>query len=454
MAINPKIFKAYDIRGKVPKELNVDSARRIGNAVARFLSKKYKRRKLTLLVGSDVRTSSPVLKKALIEGIVTQGSSVVDVGVVTTPLFYFALGHSKNDGGVMVTASHNPSEYNGFKIRGHKLETVSEDSGLRTIQKLSGERSLVEGRTLGDISEGKGWLDRYVSHLAGKVKIGKARIVVDAGGGSTALVLPKLLSHFPGVLYKPLFFTPDGSFSVHDPNPLKPESQDFIKEELKEGSFDFGVLFDGDGDRAVFFDEFGNEVRADFILALLAGELLKKHKHAWIVLELTSSQAVEEHIRSLGGKVVRAKVGFVNMTKMMQKKKAIVGGEISGHFFFRDFGYSESSMYAFLNALEIVSKTPKKLSHLVRPLQKYFSGYQLNFEVRDKAKVIRAVVKRYGKEGKISRLDGVTIKTPEWWFNVRQSNTEPLVRLTMEAKTKDIFDAKQKELSDFIRSIR
>ncbi len=453
MTINPKIFKAYDIRGKVPKELNVDSARRIGNATAVFLAKKYKRRKLTLLVGSDVRTSSPVLKKALIEGIVIQGSSVVDVGVVTTPLFYFALAHSKNDGGVMVTASHNPPEYNGFKIRGKGTEPIGGSSGLKTIQKLASRNKMGEGRAPGRVSIKTDINEEYIATLVRGAKTGKARIVIDAAGGSAALILPKLLSHFPGVLYKPLFFTPDGSFSVHNPNPTMPKAQEFIKDELSSCSFDFGVVFDGDGDRIVFFDEFGNEVRGDFIVALLAGEFLKDRPRSSVVVNVTASKAVLEYITAAGGKPIRSKMGYVNISPAMRKARAIVGGETSHHFYFRDFGYNESSMYALLKMLAIVSRTPKKLSHLIRPLQKYITAPEANFDVRDKEKVIQAALKRFGKGGEISRLDGITVDFPDWWFNLRPSNTEPLVRLTVEAKTRQLFDAKQKELSEFIRSI-
>lgn len=453
MRINPNIFKAYDIRGKFPRELDIEGAKKIGSAVAVFLSEKYKKQALTLMVGADVRTSSPALKKALIDGITLQGSSVIDVGTVTTPLFYFLLQEHQPDGGVMVTASHNPPEYNGFKILDRKTEPVGNNSGLRQIQKLAGKKELARGKKLGSISQVSGGADKYIAYLLKKVKIGSARAVVDASGGATTLVLPKLLSYFQGVIYKPLFFEPDGSFSRHSPNPLDAESQEYAREDLKSGSFDFGVIFDGDGDRVVFLDEFGNEVRADFILALLAEELLKERPKNWVVLELTSSKAVEERIIELGGKVVRSRVGYTNMTPLMMKKKALLGGEISGHFFFRDFGYHESSMYAFLKMLEIVSQTPRKLSHLVRPLQKYANGPQMNFKVDNKPAVMRAIEKRYAKEGKISKLDGLNVEFPDWWFNVRPSNTEPLIRFTLEAKTKGLFDAKQKEISEFIRGV-
>ena len=402
MRINPNIFKAYDIRGKFPKELDIEGAKKIGNAVAAFLARKYKKRVLTLIVGADVRTSSPVLKKALIDGITLQGSSVIDIGTVTTPLFYFLLQEYGPDGGVMVTASHNPPEYNGFKIRGRNTEAIAEDSGLRSIQKLAGKKELVRGKGLGNISEEKGGAEQYVAYLLKKVKLGASRVVVDAAGGSTTLVLPKLLSYFPGIQYRPLFFEPDGSFSRHSPNPLEPESQEYIKEDLKNGS----------------------------------------------------SKTVEEYITERGGKVERAKVGFANITRAMKKKKALLGGEGSGHFYFKDFGYNESSMYAFLKMLEIVSGTPKKLSHLVAPLNKYpyISGQQLFFEVENRVKVMRVLEKRYGKEGKVSKLDGISVEFRDWWFNARPSNTEPLVRLTLEAKTQELFDEKKKELSDFIRS--
>lgn len=484
MIINPAIFKAYDVRGRVPKELNVDTARKIGNAITAFLSKKYKKRNLTLYIGSDVRTSSPALKKALIEGITLHGSTAVDIGTVTTPLFYFALAHSKNDGGVMVTASHNPPDYNGFKIRGRNSDPISEATGLKTIQKIAskkdiypvpsrmprglakrmnesinpthkdqhpvGRYGICRANKIGEIRSESGWAEKYISFLVRRAKIDRARVVIDAASGSATLILPKLLSHFPNLLYKPLFFTPDGTFSIHNPNPLLKESQGFIKENLSSGGFGFGVLFDGDGDRIVFFDEFGNEIRGDFIVALLAEEFLKRHPKNYVAVNVTASKAVEEHIIASGGKPLRTKMGYVYISPAMKKVRAIVGGETSDHFYFRDFDYSESSMYALLKMLEIVSKTPKKLSHLVKPLQKYTTAPEANFSVKNKTKVINAVLKKFGQGGKISRLDGITIEFSNWWFNLRPSNTEPLVRLTIEAKTKELFDEKLKMLSGFI----
>ncbi|MBI2640122.1 MAG: phosphomannomutase/phosphoglucomutase [Candidatus Sungbacteria bacterium] len=453
MNIKPEIFKAYDIRGKVPKELNVDAARKIGNAIAVFLSRKYKKQKLTLFVGSDVRVSSPLLKKALIEGVTSQGSAVVDIGIVTTPLFYFALSNSRNDGGVMVTASHNPPEYNGFKVLGKGLEPVSGESGLFAIKKLAAQKIQSSPKVIGAIREERGWTERYISCLAKKAKIGKARVVIDAAGGSAALILPKLLSRFPNLIYKPLFFTPDGTFSLHNPNPTLAEAQDFAKEELASGSFDFGVIFDGDGDRILFLDEFGKEVRGDFITALLAGWFLKKHRGDAVVLNVTASKAAEEYIMAAGGKSIRSKMGYVHISPLMRQKRAIVGGETSHHFYFRDFAYKESSMYALLKMLEIVSRTPKKLSHIVRPLQKYHTAPETNFSVKNKKSAIASVLKKFARGGKVSRLDGITVDFPDWWFNLRPSNTEPLVRLTIEANTKELFDEKQKEISDFINGL-
>lgn len=452
MNIKPEIFKAYDIRGKVPKELNADTARRIGNAAAVFLSRKYKKQKLTLFVGSDVRVSSPLLKRALIDGITAQGSVVVDIGVVTTPLFYFALSNSKNDGGIMVTASHNPPEYNGFKICGRNCEHISGATGIQTIKKLAIRKKPHSTDAIGEIRIDSSWAYKYISYLTKKAKIKKARVVIDAAGGSAALILSKLLSSFPGLIYKPLFFTPDGTFSAHNPNPLLPESQEFVKEQLSSNSFDFGVVFDGDGDRIVFFDEFGNEIRGDFIVALLAGEFLKKHPRSYAAINVTASKSVEEHIIASGGKPLRTKMGYVHISPAMRRMRAIVGGETSDHFYFRDFGYHESSMYALLKVLEIISKTPKKLSHLVKPLQKYTTAPETNFHVRSKTGAIKAVLKKFAQGGKISHLDGITVEFSDWWFNLRPSNTEPLVRLTVEANTKELFEEKHKELSGFIRT--
>lgn len=454
MGIVQEIFKAYDIRGKYPRELNEETARHIGNAVAVFLSQKYKRKALTLLVASDFRLSSPSLKRALIEGITMQGSAVIDIGEASTPLFYFALNHSKNDGGVMVTASHNPPEYNGFKVRGRLNAPIAEATGLTVIHRIAARNRLALGKTLGKIVEKRIFADPYIAKCVKGLTIGRARVVVDAAGGAAAVVLPKALSRFSNVMYKPLFFTPDGSFKDHDANPLKPEAQKYVKDALAAGGFDFGALFDGDGDRIVFFDEAGNEIRGDFMTAIFAEEFLRKHPKRWIVADTNTSWAVMEYIAARGGKVVRAKRGYVNIMPVMQKKDAVVGGEISDHFYFRDFSYCESGVYALLKILEIVSRGPKKLSHYVRPLQKYFGSPEINFEVKDKRKALHAVERRFSPGGNVFRNDGITVEFPRWWFNLRPSNTEPLVRLTLEAKTKPLFEEKQKELFEFIKGIR
>lgn len=452
MALEPHIFKAYDIRGKFPKELDADGARKIGNAVAVFLSRKYKKKSLRLLVGGDVRISTPVLKKALIEGIVIAGCDVVDTGTVTTPLFYFLLNNGNYDGGVMITASHNPSEYNGFKIRGRRASVVAEDSGLTRIAGLAAKKNIIKGMRFGHVAVDISGVDRYITFLKKKVKIVKARVVIDAAGGATTAVLPKLLHQFSGVIYKPLFFTPDTA-ERHDPNPLKEEAQDFIREELKNGNFDFGVLFDGDGDRVVFFDEFGNDVLGDITLAILAEGFIRKKAKSTVVVEHTARRAVKDRIRELGGTVALSKVGAVHVCRVMAETKAVLGGEPSGHFYFQDYGGNESGMYAFLKILEMISQTPRKLSHLIRPLRRsfYVSGQKLTFTVRNKKELLQKVVETYKAAGSISRFDGITVEADDWWFNLRPSNTEPLVRLTLEADTKELFETKKEELAAFIK---
>lgn len=454
MQINPTIFRAYDIRGKFPTEISEQTAEKIGRATAIFLSQKQRKDKLVMLVCRDVRGSSPALKDALVRGILSQGSDVIDVGIGTTPFFYFLTHTEDIDGGVMITASHNPVEYNGFKIRGKGGKAVGAESGLKDIKKIAEKdsgRSIESGTLLLPKTDYK---SKYIRHISKGVNIASPlSAVVDAAGGSTAFFLPDLLNQFPNIEYKPLFFEPDGSFKKHSPNPLLEDSQKYIKKELQNGKFRFGAIFDADGDRVLFLDEKGRAIRQDFISALFAQKELKKNPGASFVLTVNTSKGVRETIRENGGKIKLSPVGYTNVEKNMRESNAVLGVELSGKLYFRDFFFDESGLLVFLRLAEILASTPRSLSQLIDPLERYVTSPEINFEVKDKSSVLAGIKKHYQK-AKISVLDGLTAEFPDWWFNIRPSNTEPLVRLVLEAKTQKLFDEKIKEVKRLIGTVK
>lgn len=450
--ITENIFKAYDIRGKYPSEINEEVAELVGNVTVQYLSKSLRKKRLKILVCRDVRVSSESLRNALVKGIALAGAEVIDVGVGTTPYFYFLMQrYVKPDGGIMVTASHNPAEYNGFKIRSRGGKEISMGSGLENIKK-SALLGKFKHLNLFETVNFKTYTDEYIKFLQRDIKIEPIRIVVDAGGGSAALFLPKLLDYFPKLLYKPLFFELDGSFKKHPPNPLLPEAQQFVKEELKGGQFRFGAVFDGDGDRVLFFDEMGNFVRSEYIIALLAADILKKSPGSTFVFPVNTSRGAREYIQELGGKIKLSRVGQNSMSEAMRKSHAPLGGELSGHFYFQDFFYKDSSFMALLRLIQFLSHTHRQLSQLVKPVdERYFSsGGEINFYVKDKMAVLGRLKKFY-KDAKMNFLDGITVEYPEWWFNVRPSNTEPFMRLVVEAKDEKLYKEKVKEVENLVK---
>lgn len=465
MKVNPNIFKVYDIRGKYPSEVNEEIAKRVGNAVVQHLSQKLHKKRLKILVCRDVRKSSSSLRDALVKGAVWTGAEIIDVGIGTTPYFYFLMRHLKPDGGIMVTASHNPAEYNGFKIRERGGKPIGAGTGLEKIRSLASKS--FKGRLDNlEVINYENHEDSYLNFIAKGITIkNPIKAVVDAAGGSTAYFLPRLLNKFPNLIYKPLFFEPDGTFKTHPPNPLLPESQRFVKEELKRGQFRFGAIFDGDGDRVLFFDENGGLVRSEYILGLLAEEKLKKYPDRQFVLPVNTSKGVREYLGEKGAKIQLTKVGYAFMAPAMIKKKAEYGAEVSGHFYFRSFFYNDSALLALLKLASLLSRTHRSLSQLVRPFERYISSGEINFQVKDKKAVLRRIKgfysKRPGREHlpgrpkyagpKISLLDGITVEYPDWWFNIRPSNTEPLMRIVVEAKGKQLYEEKLKEVEKLIK---
>lgn len=441
MEINKDIFKSYDIRGIYPTEINEAAAFAIGAAFARKFGVK------TITVGSDMRLSGPALKKALIQGIINEGANVKDIGLVPIDAIYFMVGKQGDEAGIMVTASHNPKEYNGFKM---VLENMQWVRGVDLQEEVEGMAEEVNSEK-GQVHQ-EDIMPKYINHILSFIDVDKIeplKVVVDAGNGMAGAVIPVLTKNLPLNII-PLNFELDGSFPAHPSNPLLPESQKQICETVVKEKADFGIIFDGDTDRLFFVDEKGKFIPADITLLLLAKLFLDKEPGAGIAYNLLCSKIVPEKIKEWGGKPIRTRVGFVNVSNAAKEGKAVMGGELSAHYSFRDNAYADSGFIAFLILLQLLSSnfgTP--LSEIVEPFYKYFKAAQINFEIENKDAVIDKIKEKYA-DGKADFLDGITVSYKDWWFNVRPSNTEPLLRLTIEADTEELLKQKQKELTDFI----
>jgi phosphomannomutase len=449
-----KVFKAYDVRATVPDPLNEDVAWRIGNATAQFLRTTltgYDRSDSsmnTLIVGRDMRKHSPRLCRAFIEGAVAVGTPVVDVGMIDTPQIYFAANYMPCCGGGQTTASHNPANYNGFKICGPKGKPIGAESGLKEIERIARaisrhpvtETALIQ--TL-DLSEPyRAYLLRFLREPR------PLKVVVDASNGMAGRWFPIIFNGIPNLTIIPLNFEHTGEF-VHPPNPLTPANLVQLQAAVREHGADFGACFDGDADRCVFVDEHAEIVRPDLVTGMLALEFLRERPGATIVYDLRSSRVVAEVIEKAGGRPRRERVGHVHMKRTLAETNAVFGGELSGHFYFRDFYYCDSGMLAFISIVNTMTRSLKALSQLIEPLQVYVSSGERNFENDNKDGTLRALAEKYS-DGEIDHLDGVTVQYPDWWFNVRPSNTEPLLRLNLEAANGHVLQAKLAELTPLL----
>lgn len=441
MKVNPSIFKSYDIRGIYPKELNKETAFKVGQAFVNYIKAKK------IAVGRDMRLSSPVVFESLTKGIISQGADVYEVGLVPTECLYFSVVNYKYDAGVMVTASHNPKEYNGFKLikrKGNKVQFIRGEDMLKVVKKD------FPIRKKGKIKKIDIW-PKYISHIFSFVNIKKIKplkVVIDAGNGMAGKVIPLIYRKLPIELVA-LNFNLDGGFPSRPSNVFEPGALNQIKMEIKKQKADLGFLFDGDADRIYLIDEKGNFIRADISLLLLAKYFLKKNPKGKIVYNLICSKVVPEFIKKWGGQAIRSPVGAVNIMNLVSKNKAIMGGEVSGHYCFKDSFSSDSGFISFLIFLEIISELNKKLSEVVKELSLYAKGDEINFRVKSKKKIIDLVRKVY-PDGKQDYLDGVTVEYNDWWFNLRPSNTEPLMRLTIEADNEKLLRQKTKELKSLV----
>jgi phosphomannomutase len=442
-------FKAYDVRGLAPDELTPEIAYAIGRAAVASLKLD------NVAVGRDMRISGPALSAALIDGIRDQGADVTDIGLVSTDALYFVVGRFGYSAGVMVTASHNPAKYNGFKICREEARALSLSTGLAEIRDvvLQGQPP-INGRR-GALKR-QDRLDAYVDHVLGLVDVAKIRplkIAVDAGNGMAGLTIPQTFKHLPCTIV-PLYFELDGTFPNHEANPLEPENIEKLQQVVLQEQCDLGVAFDGDADRMFLIDERGRFISGDMVTTMVAGKMLERDPGAAVVYNLICSRAVPETIVRLGGRPIRSRVGHSYIKATMRAEDAVFGGEHSGHFYFRDNWYADSGMIALLTVLELLSEAHRPLSELLRPLDPYVRSGEINSEVVDPIVTMQAVEAVYeGMASTIDHLDGVTIQFSDWWFNVRPSNTQPLLRLNVEADDQETLNRKTKEVLGLIRSV-
>ncbi|OGD30663.1 hypothetical protein A2W60_03135 [Candidatus Azambacteria bacterium RIFCSPHIGHO2_02_46_12] len=451
MSINPSIFKAYDVRGVYPGEINEETVYLVGRAFAVWLTKKA-RKQPVIVVGSDARISSPGLKKALVRGILEQGGKIIDIGLATTPMFYFAVNKAKADGGAMVTASHNPAKYNGLKFTLKQARPVGEETGLEEIKAFALRAKFAASVKKGTLKK-KLLFKKYVNFMLWQIKnieMPDLKIAIDSGNGMAGLILPKLFKKIKRIKVFPLYFKIDCGFPNHEANPLKEDTLNDLKNLMRKKKADAGIAFDGDGDRVVFLTAEGRPARADFITALLAGEYLKKYPKAKIAFGVNSSRVVREAIAEKGGRPFVSRIGHSFFKEHLWKEGVVFGGELSGHYYFRDFFNADSGIFTMMKVLKIVAQEKKPLSELIKPFERYFASGEINFEVKDKFGIIKNLEKKFS-DGRVSKVDGLSVEYKDWWFNVRSSNTEPLLRLNLEAKTKKMLEEKKKMLTIIIK---
>jgi phosphomannomutase len=450
-----KVFKAYDVRATVPDPLNEEVAWRIGNATAQFLRTalsgfdRSDAKMDSLIMGRDMRRSSPALSEAFAAGVLAVGTNVIDIGLIDTPQIAFATNFLPCCGGVQTTASHNPSNYNGFKISGQKGKPIGVETGLQEIARIAKAISRYEAPVSAKVQhvdlarEYREYLLKFLRPLARPLTI-----AVDASSGMAGRWLPIVFEGVPKLKIIPLNFEHNGEF-VHSPNPLAPGSLDQLQAAVREQGADCGACFDGDADRCIFVDEKTEMVRSDLLTALLAGEYLRQNPGAAVIYDLRSSRIVAEQVRKLGGVPRRERVGHVYMKRALAENKGVFGGELSGHYYFRDFFNADSAMMVFIAVLNALSRSGESLGALLKPLAVYAGSGERNFKTEDKDGTIHRLADKYSK-GAIDYLDGITVQYPEWWFNVRASNTEPLLRLNMEAINERLLEAKLAEVTPML----
>jgi phosphomannomutase len=450
MNINPSIFKAYDIRGLYPGEINEDVARQIGRGFAAYLQAKR------IAVARDMRLSSPALSAAFIEGVRTQGTTVVDYGMLGTDQMYFAVVEDRLDGGAQITASHNPGQYNGIKMVRAEALPLSGDAGIGDIRDMIANDRLPAPAAAPGAVEYRDILPRYIEKVMSFIdesSIKPFNVVLDAGSGMAGLVAPALFDRLPCRTTR-LCFEIDGTFPNHEANPLIEENRRDITEEVIRQRADVGIAWDGDADRCFFIDGNGEFVPGDFVTALLAEAFLLKYPAATVIYDLRASHAVRDTVAKYGGKALMNRVGHAFIKQRMRQEDGIFAGEVTGHYYFRDFYYADNGLIPALLILELMSKKNQSLRDLLQPYrERYFISGEINTKLASMEEVpkkLAAIEARY-KDAELARMDGISVDYPDWHFNVRGSNTEPLLRLNLEARTPEMMERRRDEVLQVIR---
>jgi len=461
-----KVFKAYDVRGTYPDPLNEAMAWQIGYGAGKFLLADAAAAGETtpmmknIVVGHDMRKHSPSLRDALCKGIVDAGASVIDIGMVDTPAVYFAINHLDCAGGVQVTASHNPPQYNGFKVSKRKAKPVGESTGLAEVRKFAAMVDVsLKGTGKGRIDKRDLW-DAYREHVLSFCNTGgkKIKVVIDASNGMAGTMVPKVFGKkgagIPGLEVIELYFDNSKGEFVHEPNPLVASNLRDLQARVVSEKADFGNCFDGDADRLMVVDELGTIVGCDHLTAFLGSWFLKREGPGGsVVYDLRSSKAVEEDILKAGGRPIRSRVGHVFMKAALSEQHAIFGGELSGHFYFHGNFNADSGAIAMAVVLRAIAESNKPMSQLIKPIARYFQSGEINFEVEDKDGALAVLKETFGSRGTVDELDGVTIdcfKKDGWWCNVRKSNTEPLLRLNLEARDASLLQTMISQISPML----
>lgn len=458
MDINPKIFKAYDIRGIYPSEINSETVQAIVKATYTFFKHKLNLdRQMTVVLGNDMRTSSPELMEVARKTLVEMGAHVIDVGMISTPSFYFSVFHYNYDAGIQITASHNPKEYNGVKFvltSPAGLIKIGKSTGMEDVKNMAIEGKFAEPEPGGKVEPKSGLMDEEVKtalSILGNPKINKYKVVADTANAMGAQYISGIFEHVPADLVK-MNFEFDGTFPAHQPDPLNYANLVDLQQRVGEEKADFGLAPDGDGDRLFFIDDKGQVVPASIITGIIAKEFLKKNPGATILFDiryiLNNSKIVEEN----GGKWEITKVGHAFITEAMHRTGAVFAGESSAHYFYKDTGNGENQLMTILTVLKVMSEEGKKLSELVEEYRRAFESTEFNFRVTNAPEILTALKEKY-HDGELSELDGVSVTYDNWRFNVRTSNTEPLLRLNVESYDKGKMEEKRDELMAFIKSV-
>ena len=441
------IFKAYDIRGIYGKELTGADAYKIGLAIASVFGKE------PISAGHDMRESHKDLFPQLLEGLTDGGVDVYDVGLIETPMFNFAAIHLESNGCVMVTASHNPAQYNGFKFCKRNAIPVSYDTGIAEIERIVKNEAIesLKAKKKGTVTK-HDIKDAYVKHVQSFAReLSPLKIVADAGNGMAGMTVPLVTGNLPLEIV-PLYFELDGRFPHHEANPLKPENLVDLQKKVLEEKADFGVAFDGDADRAMFVDEKGNAVSADLTGCLIAMEFLKNNPGETILYDLRSSKILPEIIKAHGGNPKMCRVGHAFIKRQLREENGIFASELSGHYYFRDNFFTDSALIAFFMIANLVSSEKKPLSSLITPLKKYYATGEINSLVSDPDAKMKEAEEAYANGGRTFHLDGLSIEYNDWWFNIRKSNTEPVLRLNLEADTQEKMNTERDQILKLIRS--